>query len=120
MIYPLFFGIFFQYIPAVMDLQGDCSAVKAGGDTIYNTYTDFWKNPDRGNILGQATKVTGSDQTGASIYGFREDKRMKQSQNHWDKAAFKEYQSLKSRNPKARMYGQTAAFSMQIPMFRKH
>ena len=52
-----------------------------------------------GNIWGMTAGVTGSDQTGASIYGYRSDTQMSEPRSDWDGAARKEHRALKRTNP---------------------
>lgn len=52
-----------------------------------------------GSIWGATTGVTGSDQTGASIYGYRNDTQMSEPRSDWDVATRKEYRALKRTDP---------------------
>ena len=53
--------------------------------------------------------VTGSDQTGASVWGYRKDKQMSEPRSDWDVAARKEYRTLKRTDPKA-----AEAFAVEV------
>ena len=62
-----------------------------------------------GPIWGMTTGSTGSDQTGASIWGYRNDTRMEEPRSDWDVAARKEHRALKRTNPEA-----AGAFAIEV------
>ena len=62
-----------------------------------------------GPIWGMTTGSTGSDQTGASIWGYRNDTRMEEPRSDWDVAARKEHRALKRTNPE-----DAAAFAIEV------
>ncbi len=62
-----------------------------------------------GPIWGMTTGSTGSDQTGASIWGYRNDTRMEEPRSDWDVAARKEHRALKRTNPE-----DAGAFAIEV------
>lgn len=62
-----------------------------------------------GAIWALTSGVTGSDQTGASIWGYRNDSQMTTPRSDWDVAARKEHRALERTNPKA-----AGAFAVEV------
>lgn len=62
-----------------------------------------------GEMWALTSGVTGSDQTGASVWGYRKDKQMSEPRSDWDVAARKEYRTLKRTDPKA-----AEAFAVEV------
>ena len=69
-------------------------------DTITNVYTDFFSNPNWGKTVYETSGVTGSDQTGASIHGYRNDTRYKEPNNSWTDGERRLYDFHLKNNPK--------------------
>ncbi|MBP3654751.1 MAG: hypothetical protein J6J04_04890 [Oscillospiraceae bacterium] len=66
----------------------------------FNTeaFSDYYRNSP-GETMAATSGITGSDQTGASIYGYRNDTSWKEPQSYWSDHQKSQYDRLSRDNP---------------------